>query len=248
MEDSSLHGFRFKPQSPLLVSDQGDVDLAEAEHGQWLEPLEYEALSPFPPSNHHEANQTPIADYHSDHDYHQQRFDDLFSRVMRRCYQGLRQSESMDSEADPIWYPSCSPMAQPHKVGDSDELMRETLEPEAPEVDVCSHEVTLEPVSLQYNLSESESDTSTVTMEDVSEYDNDAYEMLLDTEDEDAYEEAESFEDSESEEESTVDGFWFGGEGEDESEESDVEQQSGPEEEHFEPDEGDEGGNAAQQI
>ncbi|KAH6609806.1 hypothetical protein Trco_003152 [Trichoderma cornu-damae] len=232
MENSSLYGFRFLTQSPLLVSDQGEGDYAEIEEEEWQESPEYEAFSPLPSSDDQEASPRSVADDHSDHSYHRRRSDSLFSRVTRRCYEGLRRPESADAnpananpfsrpgngrdvyEADPLWYSSCSSLAQPRRADDFDEPMWETQEPETPGANICVCGFVGESGSRQYNSTESECSTSTVTMADVSDDGNTAHEMVIDFGDENPFKESDYVRHGVSEQDDSIDvwGSLTGGE------------------------------------
>ncbi|KAL6863607.1 hypothetical protein J3F83DRAFT_716481 [Trichoderma novae-zelandiae] len=190
MEDS-LYGFRFRPQSSLLVSDEVEIDDAETEPMQWQEPGQYE----LPHSYCDEATQTP------NWDYQDQRVDASSSRAPRGREADQHQSEStalnttrhigfFKSKDQVDAYETCAPwdwsrfpIVQPSHIKEEefDESMDLIIEDEPLEADDASYERYSASVSHRYVKRESGSDTSTMTMVDLCEEDEGAAcEMVVD--------------------------------------------------------------------
>ncbi|KAL7948747.1 hypothetical protein V8C42DRAFT_341792 [Trichoderma barbatum] len=172
MEDSSLHGFKFKSQTPL-VSDGDCARHAETEPGQCPPSPRYEALHPLPSSTYHnKAQQTPSEAHHSGHG-RRVHYETIALGAARRFRASCRRLlESIDSdptiadtyESDLVRHPSYSWTAQPtcSNVMDYDEVMCDGAGLESPETNDFSHGGCMDS---QY----SESGDSTVAMVDVCE-------------------------------------------------------------------------------
>jgi hypothetical protein len=137
----------------------------------------------------------------------------------------------VDFDGNEPWYP----------LGSSyfDEPIWQILESETLELGAYSNDFALGPVAQENNFLESESGASIMTMTNAFEDGDYAFEIMVDSEEEDSHEEDDVF-DSTSEEESTDDEHGFESEDEDEDEDEDSDIELSDDEDDFESDEEDE--------